>query len=116
MRIEKSGFHAYNTYLAEPSRPPSKGGNTKALHRHVIIIGGDKYSFFAPWAGKFAYKGELISFDWDWDKTGEFRNIVKPSFEAFAKDGTVQIRGDRGDKVRRTANARPPGRRSEWKD
>lgn len=116
MRIERSGFNAYNTYLAEPSRPPSQGGNTKALHRHVIIIGGDKYSFFAPWSGKFAHKGELISFDWDWDKTGTFRNIDKLSFEAFTKDGDHEIRGDRSDKVRRTAGARPPGRRSEWRD
>lgn len=100
MRIEKSGFHAYNTYLEEP---PRADGNETALHRHVIIIGGDKYSFFAHWSGKFAHKGERISFDWDWDRTGEFRNIDKPSFEAFAKDGTVQIRGDRSDTVRRPA-------------
>jgi hypothetical protein len=116
MRIEKSGFNAYNAYLAEPSRPPSQDGNTKALHRHVIIIGGDKYSFFAPCSGKFAHKGELISFDWDWDKTGTFRNIDKPSFEAFTKGGDREIRGDRSDKVPRIASARPPGRRSEWRD
>lgn len=98
MKIERSGFHAYNTYLEEPSRP---GGNETALHRHVIIIGGDKYSFFAHWSGKFAHKGELISFDWDWDRTGEFRNIDKPSFKAFTKDGRVEIRGDRSDTGRR---------------
>ena len=67
----------------------------------MIIIGGDKYSFFAHWSGKFAHKGELISFDWDWDRTGEFRNIDKPSFEAFTKDGRIEIRGDRSDKGRR---------------
>jgi hypothetical protein len=116
VRIEKSGFNAYNAYLAEPSRPPSQGGNTRALHRHVIIIGGDKYSFFAPWSGKFAHKGELISFDWDWDRTGTFRNIDTGSFEAFTRDGVRQVRGDRGDKNRRSASARPPGRRSEWGD
>ena len=97
MRIEKSGFHAYNTYLEEA---PRQGGNETALHRHVIIIGGDKYSFFANWSGKFAHKGELISFDWDWDRTGEFRNIDKPSFQAFTKDGTLNMRGDRTDKPR----------------
>lgn len=107
MRIEKSGFHAYNTYLEEPPRPD---GNETALHRHVIIIGGDKYSFFAHWSGKFAHKGELISFDWDWDKTGTFRNIDKPSFEAFTRDGQREIRGDRSDKIRRIASARPSGR------
>jgi hypothetical protein len=110
MRIEKSGFHAYNTYLEEPPRPD---GNETALHRHVIIIGGDKYSFFAHWSGKFAHKGERISFDWDWDKTGTFRNIDKPSFEAFTRDGHREIRGDRSDKVRRIASARPSGRRSQ---
>lgn len=103
MRIEKSGFHAYSVYLEEPPRPD---GNETALHRHVIIIGSDKYSFFAHWSGKFAHKGERISFDWDWDQTGEFRNIDKPSFEALAKDGTVQIRGDRSDK-RRPASSSP---------
>ena len=107
MRIEKSGFNAYNTYLEEPSRPPGQGGNAEALHRHVIIIGGDKYSFFAHWSGKFAHKGERISFDWDWDKTGTFRNIDKPSFEAFTKAGDREIRGDRSDTVRRIANTRP---------
>ena len=101
MRVEKSGFHAYNTYLEEP---PRDAGNETALHRHVII-GGDKYSFFAHWSGKFAHKGERISFDWDWDRTGEFRNIDKSSFEAFTKEGAVQIRGDRTDK------RRPAGRR-----
>lgn len=100
MRIEKSGFHAYNTYLEEP---PRAGGNTTALHRHVIIIGGDKYSFFAYGSGKFAHKGELISFDWDWDRTGEFRNIDKPSFQAFNKAGTVEMRGDRSETGRRPA-------------
>ena len=96
MRIETSGFHAYNTYLEEPPRPD---GNQHALHRHVIIIGGDKYSFFAHWSGKFAHKGERISFDWDWDwdRTGEFRNFDKASFKALSKDGEVQIRGDRSD-------------------
>ena len=113
MRIEKSGFHAYNTYLEEPPRPD---GNETALHRHVIIIGGDKYSFFAHWSGKFAHKGERISFDWDWDKTGTFRNIDKPSFEAFTKDGDREIRGNRSDTVRGIASARPSGRRSEWRD
>ena len=100
MRIEKSGFHAYNIYLEEPPRPD---GNETALHRHVIIIGGDKYSFFAHWSGKFAHKGERISFDWDWDRTGEFRNIDKPSFEAFARDGARQMRGDRADRGRGSA-------------
>ena len=110
MRIEKSGFHAYSTYLEEP---PRADGNETALHRHVIIIGGDKYSFFAHWSGKFAHKGELISFDWDWDKTGTFRNIDKPSFEAFTRDGQREIRGDRSDKIRSIASARPSGRRSQ---
>ncbi|WP_327449361.1 hypothetical protein [Brevundimonas sp.] len=105
MRIEKSGFHAYNTYLEDPPRP---GGNQTALHRHVIIIGGDKYAFFAHDSGKFAHKGERISFDWAWDRTGEFRNIDKRSFQAFTKDGAVHIRGNRNDPPR----PRPAGRPS----
>ena len=34
-----------------------------------------------------------------------YRNIHKPSFQAFAKDGTVHVRGDRSDKFRRPGAA-----------
>ena len=32
VKIEKAKIEDYQKYLSEKSRPPSKGGNTKALH------------------------------------------------------------------------------------
>lgn len=45
--IIEGKFSDYRTYLKEPSRPPSRGGNTSALHAHVLVISGTEYSFLA---------------------------------------------------------------------
>ena len=97
-------------------RPPSRGGNTTAWHRHVLIIGGKAYSFLAAHAGKFVYKGETASFDWDWDESGKFRNIEIRSVVAHKPDGSAIVRGNRAPKRWRTAEAKAPGRRSERED
>lgn len=116
MRIDKADFDTYTVTLKDKSRPPSRGGNRRAWHRHAISINGDVYSFLAPWSGKFAFKGESVSFDWEWDESKTYRNVDRDSFLAFKSDGSEQLRGERGEKAWRTADTRPPGRRSEWKD
>lgn len=115
MRIEKAKVETYGAYLKDKSRPPSRGGNKRAWHQHVMTISGEKYSFLAPWSGKFVFKGETVSFDWDWDESGKYRNADVDTVVAWTPDGKQMRRGERGNKVWRTAATRPPGRRSEWK-
>ncbi len=112
MRIEKADLENYGVYLKEKSRPPSRGGNKRAWHQHVMEISGEKYSFLAAWSGKFVFKGETVSFDWEWDETHKYRNADAASVLAWTADGKHKRRGERGSKIWRTADTRPPGRRS----
>lgn len=116
MRIEKAEIELYGVYLKDKSRPPSRGGNKRAWHQHVMTIGGETYSFLAAWSGKFVFKGETVSFEWEWDDTQKYRNADIVTVVAVNKEGNEKRRGERGGKPWRTANTRPPGRRSEWDD
>lgn len=116
MRLEEAEVEHYGVYLKDKPRPPSRGGNSRAWHQHVLTINGDKYSFLAPWSGKLVYKGETVSLDWEWDATGQYRNVDRVSVVAISKGGRQIWRGERGDKRWRTADTRLPGRRSEWED
>lgn len=92
MNVEKAEVEHYGVYLKDKSRPPSRGGNKRAWHQHVITIDGEKYSFLAPWSGKFVYSGETVSLAWEWDETGKYRNV------------------DAGSVRRRPRRRRPAGR------
>lgn len=116
MRVEQAEVEHYGVYLKDKSRPPSRGGNSRAWHQHVLTIDGERYSFLAAWSGKFLYKGETVSFDWDWDEGKRYRNVDASSVVALKANGEEIVRGDRGSKPWRTANNRLPARRSEWKD
>jgi hypothetical protein len=114
MQIENSDFEEYpNPFLIEKYRPPSKGGNTKALHRHAILIAGCEYSFLANGARKWAFIGDTICFDWQWDETRKYRNIDPSTFVTKDKNGIQVERGFRGSKKMRTAEARMPVSRRE---
>lgn len=63
MQIEKAQVQDYRVYLKDKSRPPSRGGNKRAWHQHAITIDGERYSFLAPWSGKYVYKEETVSFE-----------------------------------------------------
>jgi hypothetical protein len=94
----------YTTFLNEPYRPPSKGGNTKAWHRHALTIEGVKYSFLAQGAKKWIYKTDRVSFQWQLDKSGKYRNILYWTIATIDKDGKPVKRGLRDrSKPRRTA-------------
>lgn len=113
MRVESASIEGYSSRLVENARPPSRGGNTGAWHRHVMIIGGEPYSFLAAHAGKFVYKRETVSFDWEWDDSGRYRNVDVGSLVAHRPDGSAVVRGNRASKTWRTATTKAPGRRSE---
>jgi len=85
----------YQTFLAEKYRPPSRGGNTKAWHQHVLTVGGVKYSFLAAGARKWAYAGDLITFQWGWDESKRYCNIDRATFKTTDGDGNAVVRGSR---------------------
>ncbi len=115
--VEASAITDYQVFLAEPSRPPSKGGNTAALHRHVIAIDGARYSFLALGARKWVFAGDTVAFEWSFDSTGTYRNIAKDTLCTWDRKGAAVVRGNRGWKTQlRTAPTRLPARRSDWKD
>lgn len=107
---------SYQTILIEPHRPPSKGGNTRAWHSHVLVVDGVRYSFLAIGARRWVYAGDTVSFEWKWDATKKYRNIRSDSIKVRDKNGAVIERGLRGDKPIRTAEARMPVSRREMRD
>lgn len=115
-RIEDQPVETYHAVLKENSRPPSKGGNTRAWHQHTLVIGGERYSFLGLGAKKWVFAGDTVSFEWDWDSLKRYRNIDPDSVVTRNKHGETVVRGERGAKKWRTAVTRPPGRRSEWDD
>ncbi|TNC16420.1 hypothetical protein FF100_04020 [Methylobacterium terricola] len=115
-RVEKCAFETYQAFLKDKYRPPSKGGNTKAWHQHVIKVGDENYSFLALGAAKWAYAGDLISFEWEWDQSQKYRNITTETFRAWNKKGESVVRGNRGSKPWRTADTRLPASRREQRD
>ncbi|EFH5863045.1 hypothetical protein PPV52_000570 [Escherichia coli O103] len=105
----------YFTVLKEKSRPPSKGGNTKARHVHCIKIDGIIYSFFAFGSKQWVYKTDRVTFEYEMN--GPYRNIIPESISTTDRDGKLVIRGLRGfSKKLRTADTRLPGSRRECRD
>ncbi len=112
MKIESAKIEDYQKYLNEKSRPPSKGGNTKALHAHVLTIDGEKYSFLALGSQQWVFKTDLVSFEYELN--GQYKNIDKETLVTFDKNGKEVVRGNRGFKRNlRTADARMPVSRRE---
>ena len=116
MRIDRTRIEEYGAYLAEPGRPPSRGGNTKAWHSHVLTIKGERYSFRALGSKKWVFVGDTVAFEWQWDATEKYRNIDSSTIETWDKNGNPVTRGVRGTKKWRTAEARMPASRREQRD
>jgi hypothetical protein len=115
-RVEDTSVDAYTTVLKEPSRPPSQGGNTRALHLHGLNIGGHAYTFFALGTKKWVFKGDTVSFSYRL-VDGQHRNVVRDSIQVRDAKGALVVRGDRGRKTKlRTAPARMPVSRREQRD
>jgi hypothetical protein len=95
-RITDAQIDSYNAYLYEPSRPPSRGGDTRALHQHVIHIAGERYSFMALGARRWVFKTDRVSFDYEFN--GPYRNILKKTLVTVDANGKSVVRGNRGFK------------------
>lgn len=95
-RITDAQIDAYNIYLHEPHRPPSRGGNTGALHQHVIHIAGERYSFMALGSQRWVFKSDRVSFDYEFN--GPYRNILKNTLMTVDAHGKPIVRGNRGFK------------------
>jgi hypothetical protein len=113
VRIEQIQVEQYGVYLKDKSRPPSRGGNGRAWHQHVLTIGGERYSFLAPWSGKLVYKGETVSFDWEWDESSTYRNVDRASVVAWSKAGKQARRARRQALAHRGHPASGPAQRVE---
>jgi hypothetical protein len=115
MKIERKKISDYKLFLQEPSRPPSKGGNTNALHSHVIVIDGESYSFLSPGSQQWIFKTDSVSFEYEIN--GSYKNVVKNSIVTTDKSGKEVVRGNRGHKEKlRTASTRLPGSKREQSD
>lgn len=113
--IENKKITSYGVFLREQSRPPSRGGNTKALHSHKLEIEGERYSFLALGSQQWVFKSDSVSFDYE-IKNG-YKNIIKESMVTWDRHGKVVVRGNRGFKKElRMTPARLPGSRREQGD
>lgn len=112
-KIEGRRISKYTTFLQENSRPPSRGGNTKALHSHQMIIDGEKYSFLAFGSKHWVYKRDTVSFEYETKDI--YKNIIKESLLTVDENGKKVVRGLRNfDKPLRTAETRMPVSRREF--
>lgn len=115
IKVERKQITAYGKFLVEHSRPPSKGGNTGALHSHVLEIDGERFSFLALGSQQWVFKSDTVSFEYE-IKDG-YKNIALETIATLDRHGQPVVRGDRGFKSKlRTASARLPGSRREQRD
>jgi hypothetical protein len=96
-RIDGAQAFDYKAFLHEPGKAQGRGGNTTALHRHVLTIDGTDYGFFARGAQKWAFKGDTVSFAFaPVDKGGKTSfEVDAASFETTDAKGQPVRRGNR---------------------
>lgn len=114
--VERTNISKYAAYLKDKYRPPSKGGNTKAWHQHVVTIGSEAYSFLALGSAKWIYATDTVQFEWQWDESNRYKNIKRETIKTWDKTGVAVVRGNRDSKKWRTASARMPASRREQRD
>ena len=92
--INGATFTKYQSFLIEAYRPPSRGGNTKALHSHRMLIGENWYSFLALGSKQFVFKTDTVKFEYV--KTPEgYLNVRKHTIVTKDAKGKMVHRGDR---------------------
>lgn len=108
-------FDDYSAGHVEKYRPPSKGGNTSAIHAHRIEIEGEGYYFMARGSRQWVYKGGRGRFAW---YTKDNRCIIlRGTLQIWDKDSNPVTRGDhRAKRKQRTAETRMPVSRREMRD
>jgi hypothetical protein len=68
-------------------------------------------------AHRWVFSGDTVSFDWEFDATKTYRNILTKTLKTRDGRGSPVVRGDRTIKQRwRTTPARMPGSRREQRD
>ena len=113
--IRNATIDSYYTGLREPHRPPSRGGNTRALHAHYLVVAGETYSFLALGSRRWVFKRDRVSFDFE--VKGAYKNIDAGTIRTVDGKGRVVVRGYRGFKPKlRTAQTRLPVSRREARD
>lgn len=114
-RIENARIENYRLALIEHHRPPSRGGNTSALHRHYIRINGETYSFLALGSQQWVFKSDRVSFDYE--DIAVYKTILKATLRTIDTHGHHVVRGNRGFKpTLRSASSRLPASRREARD
>ena len=114
-RLENVQVTDYKTFLYEHSRPPSRGGNTSAIHTHSFRVGDRKFGFFARGSKKFIFAKDLASFDY-YETDEGYLNVLRWTIICRDAKGKRVIRGDRRLKEKlRSAPTRLPGPRRDWK-
>ena len=115
MKIENKKITSYTFRLLENYRPPSKGGNTSALHQHFIEVENEKYSFRALGSQQWIFKSDSVSFEYEINDG--YKNIIVESITTIDKNGMVIVRGNRDFKpTLRTAQTRMPASTREQRD
>nr|DAZ31452.1 MAG TPA: hypothetical protein [Caudoviricetes sp.] len=113
--VSNKKISSYEKILTEKSRPPSKGGNSKARHTHIITIDGERFSFIAFDSKQWIFKTDTVNFEYE--NNNGYKNIIPQSIVTTDKDGKRIVRGNRGyTKKLRTADTRLPGSRRECRD
>jgi hypothetical protein len=114
-RVTNKQIDDYKIFLREKYRPPSRGGNSRALHSHVLYIGGERYSFLAVGSQQWVYKSDTVSFEFE--IRGGYKNVMKDTLITVDSSGNRVVRGNRGYKRQlRTADTRLPASRRERRD
>lgn len=110
-------IESYGKLLYEYSRPPSRGGNTSALHVHSVMIDGERYSWFGRGSQQWIHKSDLVSFRYVLTPEGH-RNVIRTTIKTRdAKTGEITRRGNRGAKTKlRSVPTRLPVSRREARD
>ncbi len=87
----------YKVFLSEPSRTSGRGGNANALHSHVLTVGGVDYTFVAPGAQKWAFKGDTVSFAYETTDVGgkTVNKLDRDTLTTTATTGKPIVRGNR---------------------
>ena len=112
LKIENKKITGYSLYLKEASRPPSRGGNTSALHSHVLDIDGEIYSFLARGSQQWVYKSDTVSFEYELN--GTYKNIKQETIVTLDSKKNTVVRGNRGYKKQLlTAKTRLPASKRE---
>lgn len=115
MKIENKKISDYKLYLQENYHPPSKGGNTSALHSHRIEIENETYSFLALGSQQWVFKTDGVSFSFEINSG--YKNIITESLVTIDRKGQIVVRGNRGYKQSlRTAPTRMPASQREQRD